>query len=162
VPHARGLAARFGLHNHGEHRSPRLLFAPINLAVIAGSVVATRLRAATATGLLALAAGVAALIALPEHGPVPPTLPLAFVAIGAGIGAAALGSTAAGTGAVDEDRQGLASGLLNTAAQLGNALGPAACVLLSAAVGGVAGFRTACAAAALAAAAAVSSARALR
>ena len=58
-------------------------------------------------------------------------LPLAFVAIGAGIGIAALGSTAMGTAAVGADRQGMASGLLNTAAQLGNALGPAVCVLLA-------------------------------
>ena len=48
------------------------------------------------------------------------------------------------------ERQGLASGLLNTAAQLGNALGLSAFVLLAAAVpaGPDAGFRVACATAA--------------
>jgi MFS family permease len=135
-----------------------LLFAPINLAVIAGSVAAAKLHAArgaaptTAIGLATLAAGVAALLVLPEHGPVPVSLPAAFVAIGAGVGCAALGSTAAGTEAVERDRQGLASGLLNTAAQLGNALGLAVFVLLAAGVGGHDGFRAAFAAGALAAA----------
>jgi MFS family permease len=133
-----------------------LLFAPINLAVIAGSVAATRLHdtrgaaATTAVGLGVLAAGVAALLALPDGGAVPATLPLAFVAIGAGIGAAALGATAMGTAAVEADRQGMASGLLNTAAQLGNALGPAACVLLATA-GVEAAFATAAALALVAA-----------
>jgi MFS family permease len=136
-----------------------LLFAPINLAVIAGSVAATRVHAVrgavstTASGLFVLAAGVAVLLALPEHGSLPPALPLAFVAIGAGVGCAALGSTAAGTEAVERDRQGLASGLLNTAAQLGNALGLAVFVLLAAGVGGFAGFHVAFATGAVVAAA---------
>jgi len=133
-----------------------LLFAPINLAVIAGTLAATRLHdargaaATTGAGLALLAAGVAALLTLPAGGDVPARLPLAFVAIGAGIGAAALGSTAMGTAAVGADRQGMASGLLNTAAQLGNALGPAVCVLLATA--GVEAAFTASAALALAAA----------
>ena len=114
-----------------------LLFAPVNLAVVAGSAAAARLHdargaaPATAAGLVLLAAGVGALLALPDGGGIPAAMPAAFVAIGGGIGAAALGSTAMGTAAVTQDRQGLASGLLNTSAQLGNALGPAACVLLA-------------------------------
>jgi predicted MFS family arabinose efflux permease len=130
-----------------------LLFAPVNLAVIAGSVAATRLdrRRATAAGLAILGAGAAALLALPDHPPVPATLTLAFIAIGGGIGAAALGATSAGTAAADEDRRGLASGLLNTGAQLGNALGPAVCVPLAAAAGAKAAFVAAAALAGIAA-----------
>ena len=109
-----------------------------------------------------LAAGAAALLTLPTDGAVPPSVLLAFVAIGAGVGCAALGSTAAGTAAVEQDRQGLASGLLNTAAQLGNALGLAAFVLLAAGVGGLAGSRVAFAAAAALAAATALGTRALR
>jgi MFS family permease len=127
-----------------------MLFAPINLAVIGGSVAAARLHdargagATTRTGLAALALGVAVLLTLPGR----EGLVVAFIAIGAGIGCAALGATAAGTGAVETGRQGLASGLLNTAAQLGNALGPAACVLLSEAVSLRAAFAAAAALAA--------------
>ncbi len=131
-----------------------LLFMPVNLAVIAGSVAGAKLieragaRKAGAIGLAMLGAGVLALITIPASGAVPPHLPLAFAAIGAGVGCASVASTALGTEALDRDRQGLASGLLNTAAQLGNALGLAAFVLLAAAAGGdtVTGFRWAFAA----------------
>ena len=59
--------------------------------------------------------------------------------------------------------QGLVSGLLNTAAQLGNALGLSAFVLLAAAVPGpeATGFRVACATAALIAVAGALAFRAL-
>lgn len=136
-----------------------LLFAPVNLSVIAGSTAGARLleargaRVAATTGLAALAAGAAVLLALPGA---PAALALAaFVPMGAGVGCAAVASTAAGTAAAGEDRQGLVSGLLNTAAQLGNALGLALFVLIAAAVpaGPAAGFRVACAAGALVAAA---------
>jgi len=131
-----------------------LLFMPVNLAVIAGSAAGARLieragpRRAGAAGLTALGAGVLALVAIPSQGGVPPHLPLAFMAIGAGVGCASVASTQLGTEALDRDRQGLASGLLNTAAQLGNALGLAVFVLLAAAIDGdtVTGFRWAFAA----------------
>ena len=57
-----------------------------------------------------------------------------FVLIGGGLGVASVASTAAGT-AADADRPGLASGLLNTAAQLGSALGLALLVAPAAAAG---------------------------
>jgi EmrB/QacA subfamily drug resistance transporter len=44
---------------------------------------------------------------------------------GVGLGAAAVASTGLGTGAVAADRQGIASGLLNTSTQLGTAVGVA-------------------------------------
>ena len=73
--------------------------------------------------------------------------------MGVGVGCAAVAATQAGTAAAGEGRGGLVSGLLNTAAQLGNALGVSAFVLLAAAVPGspAAGMRVACAAGAAAA-----------
>ena len=144
-----------------------LLFAPFNLAVIAGSAGGARLlgargaRPAAAAGLSALGAGAAVLLGLPSAATAL-ALP-AFVLMGLGVGCAALASTAAGTEAVEPGRQGLVSGLLNTAAQLGNALGLSAFVLLAAAVPGAppAGFRVACATAALTAVAGALAFRAL-
>ena len=114
--------------------------------MIAGSAVGARLGGVA--GLLAIAAGAAGLIALPGAGAAV-ALP-AFLVMGLGVGCAAVAATTAGTEAADPERQGLASGLLNTAAQLGNALGLSAFVLLAAAVpaGPDAGFRVACATAA--------------
>jgi EmrB/QacA subfamily drug resistance transporter len=149
-----------------------LLFTPVNLAVIAGSTAGARLihrtgaRTAGAAGLALLGLGILALLPIPAEGSTPPYLPLAFVAIGAGLGCASVASTALGTDAVDRDRQGLASGLLNTAAQLGNALGIAVFVLLAAAVSSaddpVTGFRWSFVAAAALVAAGGIAARALQ
>jgi hypothetical protein len=52
---------------------------------------------------------------------------------GCGLGCAAVASTAAGTSAVSSYDQGLVSGLLNTAAQAGHALGIALLVTIAAA-----------------------------
>jgi MFS family permease len=115
-----------------------LLFAPFNLAVIAGSLAGPRVtariteRATMAAGLGVVAAAAALLAA--TGGAVNAGLLLAFVLMGAGLGVASVASTAAGTGA-DAERPGLASGLLNTAAQLGSALGLALLVAPAAAAG---------------------------
>jgi hypothetical protein len=53
--------------------------------------------------------------------------------MGAGLGVASVASTARGTAALDGDRQGLASGLLATSAQVGTALGLAVVVPVAAA-----------------------------
>jgi MFS family permease len=132
-----------------------LLFAPFNLAVIGGSAAGARLldaggaRRAGAAGLLAIGAGGTLLLLLPGAG-APVVLP-AFLVMGAGVGCAAVAATAAGTEAVERERRGLASGLLNTAAQLGNALGLSAFVVLAAAApgGADAGLRLACVTAAV-------------
>ena len=127
-----------------------LLFTPVNLAVIGGSMAGARAlerRGAPfmlTAGLALLGGGVLALL-----GPLP--LPVALIAIGAGIGAASLASTEAGTAAAGDERQGLASGLLNTAAQLGNALGLAVFVLLAAATAPEVSYLAAAAAVAVAA-----------
>ena len=78
-----------------------------------------------------------------------------LVLSGSGLGCASVASTARGTSAAGENEQGLASGLLNTSAQVGTALGLAALATIAAArtealkVGGeataaalVGGFRT--------------------
>jgi MFS family permease len=114
-----------------------LLFAPLNLAVIAGSFAGPRVTRrigeppAMAGGLLVVAAGAALLAAggAPETG----GLLAAFALMGGGLGVASVASTAAGTRGAE--RPGLASGLLNTAAQLGSALGLALLVAPAAAAG---------------------------
>ena len=66
--------------------------------------------------------------------PVLAVLP-AFAAMGAGLGVASVASTAAGTAAAGRTREGVASGLLNTAAQVGTALGVAVVLSVAAAAG---------------------------
>jgi MFS family permease len=144
-----------------------LLYAPFNVAVIAGSAAGARVtarrgaRAGVTAGLLALGAGAAGLIAMPGLAAAA-ALP-AFALMGLGVGCGAVAATEAGTAAAGEERAGLASGLLNTAAQLGNAIGVSAFVVLAAAVPGspAAGFRVACVAGALAAVAGTLAFRAL-
>ena len=109
---------------------------PLNLAVIAGSLAAPRWnpRIAMPAGLLAVAGGAVALTV---------ALTPAFVLMGAGLGIAAVGSTAAGTAAVDADEQGIASGVLNAGAQIGTALGLAVVVTLGVATSFDAGYAVA-------------------
>jgi MFS family permease len=114
-----------------------LLFAPFNLAVIAGSLAGPRVsermgeRGAMAGGLGVVAA--AAVLLAATGGAVNAGLLVAFGLMGGGLGLASVASTTAGTQA--GDRPGLASGLLNTAAQLGSALGLALLVAPAAAAG---------------------------
>ena len=112
-----------------------LVFAPFNLAVIAGSLAAPRSMTA---GLAGVAAGCATLAL---GGP----LLVAFVVMGAGLGAASVASTRIGMGG---NGRGVASGVLNTAAQLGTAIGLAVIVPPAAALGFEWGW-AACAAIAL-------------
>ena len=117
-----------------------LIFPPFNLAVIGGSLLGPRLvarfgpRTTMVCGLLAIAAGSACLLGMSPHGGgyllylVP-----AFVLMGSGLGCASVASTTSGTTAADGNLQGLASGLLNSAAQIGTVLGLAILVPLSAA-----------------------------
>jgi MFS family permease len=96
---------------------------PLNLAVIAGSMLSPR--AAMPAGLAAIAAGAAALLTLAPAGFV-----VAFVLMGAGLGCASVASTASGTAALPDAEQGIASGVLNAAAQVGTAVGLSAFVPL--------------------------------
>jgi hypothetical protein len=108
-----------------EHTANGLIFAPLNVAVIAGSLASPRVPRAMPAGLAGIAAG-CALLAL--HAPLLPAL----VVMGAGLGVASVASTKAGVG---DEAQGVASGVLNTAAQLGTAIGLAVIVAPAAALG---------------------------
>jgi MFS family permease len=111
--------------------------APFNVAVIAGSFLGARRqpRRAMPAGLAAVAAGALALVTLSAAG-----FAIAFTVMGAGLGVASVASTASGTQALPDGDQGIASGVLNAAAQIGSALGLALVVTLVAPFGERAGF----------------------
>jgi MFS family permease len=118
-----------------------LTVVPFSVAVVAGSLAGGRLadagrlgaRRAMAAGLLGVALGSAALAGIGTSGGFPLPLVAGFVLSGGGLGVASVASTAAGTAAVPAAQQGLASGLLNTAAQVGTAVGLAALVTVASA-----------------------------
>ncbi len=89
---------------------------PFNAAVIAGSLIGVR---RMGLGLLGVAAGALLLVT--------GAFTAAYVVMGLGLGIASVASTAAGTEALP-DRPGLASGLLNSSAQVGTVLGVGAIV----------------------------------
>jgi MFS family permease len=110
-----------------------LLLLPFSLCVIAGSVAAAALlrsrppRAGIAVGLTIIAAGNGILLALPAAGWL---LPVAFAIAGIGIGVSSVAANALGTD-LPPTLQGVASGALNTAAQLGTALGVSLLVVVA-------------------------------
>jgi MFS family permease len=109
--------------------------------VVAGSLAGSRLAAAgrlgadrtMAAGLLGVALGAGGLATMAAPGGLPPPMVAGFVLLGLGLGTASVASTAKGTAAVPAERQGLASGVLNTAAQVGTALGLAVLVSIASA-----------------------------
>jgi MFS family permease len=115
--------------------------APFSVAVVAGSLAGARLvdagrlgpGRAMAAGLLVVGLGAAALSTMDASGGLPPPMVAGFVLSGLGLGVASVASTSMGTAAVPAQRQGLASGLLNTAAQVGTALGLAVLVAVASA-----------------------------
>jgi MFS family permease len=123
-----------------------VLFAPFNLAVISGSLIGPRVaralgaRAAMAAGLAGVGAGALWLMAIAGARAAPLALLPAFVAMGLSLGCASVASTAAGTAAAGAEREGVASALLNTAAQIGTALGIAVLLSVAAAAGSRAAF----------------------
>jgi EmrB/QacA subfamily drug resistance transporter len=135
-----------------------LLFPTVNLAVIAGSLLGPRLlgrlggRRALLVGFTGIAIGITLLMALPAGGLPVVQLLAAFTLIGAGLGTASVASTQTGTDAADPAYRGVTSGVLNSAAQVGTAVGVALLVPLAAAAAGPAvmtgyriGFIGACA-----------------
>lgn len=106
---------------------------PFSLAVVAGSTLAAPVlrrrsaHAAIALGLVTIAAGAALLLAAPTAVWL---LPVAVAIAGAGIGLSSVAATSLGTD-VPPGLQGTATGVLNTAAQLGSALGVCALVLIA-------------------------------
>ena len=114
-----------------------LLFPAVNLAVIAGSLArptapwSTRRSAQPRwRGFTGIAIGITILEALPSGGLPVAQLLSAFVLIGAGLGIASVASTQTGTDAAEPAFRGVASGLLNSAAQVGTAVGVALLVPL--------------------------------
>jgi EmrB/QacA subfamily drug resistance transporter len=115
-----------------------LALLPFSLAVIVGSFAGGWLvgriaaRSTMLAGLVAVAAAMLLVTAISAGGGVV-YLVVGVSLAGAGLGCASVAATATGTAAVSADRQGLASGLLNTAAQIGTAIGIAALATLAAA-----------------------------
>ena len=106
---------------------------------IAGSLAGPRVAAAIGErrampgGLLAVAAGALALLAIAPAGSPLASLLGGFTLMGAGLGVASVASTARGTAALGAADQGLASGLLATGAQVGTVHGLAVLVPVAAA-----------------------------
>ena len=129
-----------------------LLFPAINLAVIVGSLAGptsawTAGRSAHPTGWSSAASlsGSRCWWRLPAGGLPVIQLLAAFVLIGAGIGTASVASTQTGTDAADPAYRGVTAGVLNSAAQVGTAVGVALLVpLATAAIGSalMAGYRS--------------------
>jgi EmrB/QacA subfamily drug resistance transporter len=118
-----------------------LLFPAVNLAVIAGSLAGPRVlgrlgaRRTALVGFTGIAFGITMLITLPAGGLPVAQLLSAFGLIGAGLGTASVASTQTGTDAANPAYRGVASGVLNSAAQVGTATGVALLVPLAAATG---------------------------
>jgi MFS family permease len=118
-----------------------LLLLPFSLAVVAGAPLAARAlrrwrpRSVIAAGLGLIAAANLVLVA---SGGAVGLVPVGMVLGGLGIGLSSVAATGLGT-SVPAALQGVASGVLNTAAQLGTALGVAAILLVAGLAGGGSG-----------------------
>jgi EmrB/QacA subfamily drug resistance transporter len=113
-----------------------LLLLPLTLAVLVGSPLGARLlallgaRATMTAGLAVIFVGMVTWAAASQAHSVP--LVIAGNTLGGlGLGVAAVAATASGTAAVPLPRQGVAAGVINTATQLGWALGVAALVAVA-------------------------------
>lgn len=111
---------------------------PLSLCVIAGSALGGRIasrmggRTTMSLGLAVVATAALVTTGITAEGGV------AYVLVGAalsglGLGCASVAATARGTSAVEEGKRGLASGFMNTSAQVGTALGLATLLTLAAA-----------------------------
>jgi MFS family permease len=122
-----------------------LVLLPFSVAVVAGSIAAPRIPAsapAVIAGGMALV-GAGALWAAAALGAASGGAGLVGwgVLSGLGLGAASVAATTLGTAAVDDADRGTVAGLLNTAAQVGTALGVAALVLVAGTTNATAGHR---------------------
>jgi MFS family permease len=123
------------------HRSPLTAAAallPFSIAVIVGSSLAAPLlrrarpQRVAAAGLAVIAGGDAVLILVASH---VPALSACMAAAGFGIGMSSVATTTLGTSVALQSR-GTASGVINTTAQLGTAVGIAVLVLVATATTG--------------------------
>ncbi len=105
------------------------LFPALNLTVIAASLAGPALigrlgpRRVATGGLVLIGLGSLLLTTVPPAGLPVARLLSAFALMGLGLGVASVASTAVGTAAVDPAERGVSGGVLNSAAQLGTALG---------------------------------------
>ncbi len=99
------------------------------------------------SGLVVLALGLAWLARLPDRGSYVTDLLPGFLLVALGVGLGFVASTIAATANIPDDQQGLASGLVNTAQQVGSAVGLAVLATVAAAAGTMAspaqGYRAA-------------------
>ena len=113
-------------------------FPALNLAVVAGSLLGPRLigrfgsRGSAAAGFGLIAAGALILMSVRSSGLPGAQLLTSFTLMGAGLAVSSVASTTVGTTAAAPADRGLVSGLLNSAAQIGTALGLAVVVPLAA------------------------------
>jgi MFS family permease len=149
-----------------RHYSPftaAAMLLPFSLAVVAGSALAApafhriRPQSAMATGLAVIAVADTALTMAAAHGW---AVSACMTAAGAGLGLSSVASTTLGT-TVANTLRGTASGIINTAAQLGTAAGIAVVLLITAATTGLPGPSTSSPIIGWAAAAAIAAAGAL-
>ena len=110
---------------------------PFSLCVIAGSALGGRIsgrvggRATMSLGLAVVAAAALVTAGITAESGVAYVLAGAALS-GLGLGCASVAATARGTSAVEEGKRGLASGFMNTSAQVGTALGLASLLTLAA------------------------------
>ena len=110
---------------------------PFSLCVIAGSMLGGRIsgriggRVTMSLGLAVVTVSALLTAGISAEGGVAYVLAGAALS-GLGLGCASVASTARGTSAVEEGKRGLASGFMNTSAQVGTALGLAALLTLAA------------------------------
>jgi MFS family permease len=116
-------------------------FPALNVAVIAGSLLGPRLigrfgsRGSAMAGFGLVAVGALLLTTLPSHGLPSARLLTSFAVMGVGLAMASVASTTVGTTVAAPAERGLVSGLLNSAAQIGTALGLAVIIPLAAQAG---------------------------
>ena len=119
-----------------------LAFLPVTLIIMGISTVGSRLIGRVGTkpmmvaGMASLAAGMLLLSRLPVDGAFVPDLLPGFLFFAAGMGLTFTTSIVAATAGVSDAEQGLASGLVNTAQQVGTALGLAVLATVAAARSG--------------------------
>jgi EmrB/QacA subfamily drug resistance transporter len=115
-----------------------LAFLPFTVGIVGGSVAAQTLirrlgiRATIITGLLLAAVGLVLMTRITVEGNYATELLPAMVLLAAGMGTVFVPVTVMATGGIDEEDQGLASGLINTSQQFGGALGLAVLSTLAA------------------------------
>ena len=101
---------------------------PFSLSVVAGSFLGSRLtgtlgaRHTMALGLVGICGATLLITGISAEGGLPYVVANAALS-GLALGCSAVASTTRGTSAVREEERGLASGLLNSSAQVGTALG---------------------------------------